>query len=92
MRTTARVLAILWVVVGVGLWNQLFDLYVSRGAREYGQLRVEAERDRTPAPDMTHVMDRAKRDGVYHATLWTLLVVAGGWATLWAASRVKRTP
>ena len=41
---------------------------------------------------MTQVMDRAKRDGVYHATLWTLLVVAGGWATLWAASRVKRTP
>lgn len=87
----ARILAIFWVVLGVAIWNGFFDLYVSRGAREYGQLRVEAERDGTPAPDMTQIMDRAKRDGVQMATMWAVLVVAGGWATLWVAARTKRT-
>ena len=91
MRAT-RIIALLWLVVGVAVWNGFFDLYVSRGAREYGQLRVEAERDGTPAPDMTQVMDRAKRDGWQMATMWSILVVAGGWATLWVASRANRTP
>ncbi len=27
----------LWLVVGVAVWNGFFDLYVSRGAREYGR-------------------------------------------------------
>jgi len=79
-------------VLGIAIWNGFFDLYVSRGAREYGQLRVEAERDRLPQPDMTAIMNRAKRDGLQHASFWALLVVAGGWATLGLAGRSGRTP
>ena len=46
---TCRALAaVLWLVLGVAVWNGFFDLYVSRGAREYGQLRVGA-RARTRA-------------------------------------------
>lgn len=88
---TARVLAVLWLVLGVAIWNGFYDLYVSRGAREYGQLRVEAERDHAPDPDMMAIMARAKRDGVYAASIWAAIVVAGGWATLWAGKRAART-
>lgn len=90
MRAT-RVLAILWLVLGVAIWNGFYDLYVSRGAREYGQLRVEAERDRTPEPDMMSIMRHAKRDGFQAASIWAALVVAGGWATLWVSTRTQRT-
>ena len=90
MRVT-RVLAVLWLALGVLIWNGFFDLYVSRGAREYGQLRVEAERDRLPSPDMAAIMNRAKRDGVQNATLWAVLVVGGGWCTLWLSGRARRT-
>ena len=87
----SRVLAIFWLVLGVAIWNGFYDLYVSRGAREYGQLRVEAERDRTPEPDMAAVMSHAKRDGLQAASIWTVLVVAGGWATIWMNTRTQRT-
>jgi hypothetical protein len=79
--------AALWLVLGVAVWNGFFDLYVSRGAREYGQLRVEYELGRGTDPDMMHVMARATRDGARAATVWAALVLAGGWATLWIARR-----
>jgi len=82
-----RVVALLWLALGVAVWNGFFDLYVSRGAREYNQLRVEHELAREPEPDMTAVMTRAQRDGVEAATLWAALVTASGWATLWIARR-----
>jgi hypothetical protein len=65
---------------------------VSRGAREYGQLRVEAERDHLPQPDMRLIMSRATRAGAQAATIWAVLVVGGGWSTLWAAARTRRRP
>ena len=67
---TGRVIAALWLVAGVVVWNGFFDLYVSRGAREYGQLRVEHELGRGPDPDMTSVMTRAKHDGVMASSAW----------------------
>jgi len=84
---SARVAAALWLVLGVAVWNGFFDLYVSRGAREYGQLRVEHELGRGPDPDMQDVMARAVRDGVWGSSAWAGLVVGAGWATLWAIRR-----
>jgi len=85
-------LTVFWIVLGVVIWNGFFDLYVSRGAREYAQLRVEAERDHKPAPVMAEVQSRAQRDGVVNATIYAGLVVIGGLVTVRAAARIKRTP
>lgn len=84
---SARVMAVLWLALGVAVWNGFFDLYVSRGAREYGQLRVEHELGRGPDPDMNNVMDRAIRDGVQASTVWAALIVAAGWTTIWATRK-----
>ena len=84
---SARVMAVLWLALGVAVWNGFFDLYVSRGAREYGQLRVEHELGRGPDPDMNAVMDRAIRDGVQASTIWATLIVLAGWTTIWAARK-----
>ena len=80
-------LAVLWLVLGVAVWNGFYDLYISRGAREYGQLRVERELSRGPDPDMIGVMDRAKADGFRASTIWAVVVVSAGWATIWFGRR-----
>ena len=84
-----RVAAVLWLVLGVAIWNGFFDLYVSRGAREYGQLRVEHELGRGPDPDMQDVMARARRDGFRGSTIWASLIVLAGWGTIWVVRTEK---
>jgi hypothetical protein len=84
---STRLAAALWLLLGLAVWNGFYDLYVSRGAREYGQLRVEAELGRGSEPDMMEIMTRARRDGVKASTAWAALVVLGGWATIWIARR-----
>ena len=85
-----RLVAVLWLVLGAAVWNGFFDLYVSRGAREYGQLRVEHELGRVADPDMTAVMARAQRDGVRAATTWAGVIVLSGWASIWIGRRGAR--
>jgi hypothetical protein len=76
-------LALLWLALGVAVWCGFFDLYVSRGARLYGQLHAEYElhmiRDE---PSMVTVMNEAKHDGFIAASLWAGAVTLSGWATI----------
>jgi hypothetical protein len=85
-----RGLAVLWFALGVALWNGVFDLYVSRGAREYLQLRAESELGLAPSPSMSEVMDRAQRMGAVAASLWAGAIVACGWVTVLLAGRSAR--
>ena len=79
-----RLLAGLWLGVGAAVWLGFFDLYVSRGAREYGQRHAEYELHMTNLePGMATVMDAAKHDGVVAASLWAAAIVACGWFTIW---------
>jgi hypothetical protein len=81
-----RLLAALWALLGVAIWCGIFDLYVSRGAREYGQVHAEFELHMTQVePKMMDIMDRAQHDGVVAASIWATVVVALGWTTLWLA-------
>ena len=86
---TRRTIAVLWLVVGIALWNGIFDLYVSRGAREYLQLRAEADLGIVPPPSMAEVMARAERMGLVAATLWAGAVVVGGWITIRIVGRAQ---
>jgi hypothetical protein len=86
----ARVLAGLWLILGIAIWCGFFDLYVSRGAREYGQRHAEYELHMTrEEPSMTQVMDRAKHDGVVAASLWGATIVVAGWTTIWIKSGMR---
>ena len=87
---TARVIAGLWLVVGIAVWNGFFDLYVSRGAREYAQLRLEHDLKIGPEPNMNEVMARNTRAGVWASTAWASGIVICGWATMWYARRPRR--
>ena len=88
MRT--RALATLWLGIGLAVWCGFFDLYVSRGARLYGQLHAEYELRLThDEPSMAAVMADAKRAGLIAASSWASLVVAAGWATIWWAGGAR---
>jgi hypothetical protein len=79
-----RLLAFLWLLLGMAVWMGFFDLYISRGAREYGQEHAEYELHlKAFEPSMTAIMDRAKHDGVVAASLWAGAVVGLGWTTIW---------
>jgi hypothetical protein len=80
---SSRVLLLLWLVLGVSLWNAIFDLYVSRGAREFLQLRAEADLGLVPAPSMADVMRRTRNDGLWAASFWALVVMGAGVVTLY---------
>jgi hypothetical protein len=70
-----RALAALWVVIGVVIFNAFFDLYVSRGAREYLQKRAEYELRGGPEPQMEAVMAQSTRDAWIMSAVWAGLVV-----------------
>jgi hypothetical protein len=67
---------VLCVLVGAVCWLTLFDLYVSRGAREYLQKQAEHELGLGAEPSMADVMQSARRDGAVAAS-WL-----GGFATV----------
>jgi hypothetical protein len=84
---SVRVAMALWLLLGVSVWCGFFDLYVSRGAREYLQLSAEAELGRGPTPSMVEVMSRAKHAGAIAASGWAIVVVGAGWMTMRATRR-----
>ena len=43
-----------------------------------------------PAPPMADVMAWATHDGLIAASCWAVLVVAGGWTTVWLSSRTRK--
>jgi hypothetical protein len=82
-----RAAVLLWLGLGAAVWNGVFDLYVSRGAREYLQREAESELGRGPQPAMAQVMSHAKRDGVTAASLWAAVIISAGCVTVFAVRR-----
>lgn len=85
-----RAVAVAWLVLAGAVWNGVFDLYVSRGAREYLQKSAEHAAGLGPEPAMQAVMDAARHDGLIAATIWAVLVLTLGWVTLGLAGRWPR--
>jgi hypothetical protein len=75
-------LAVLWLVIGIVVFNAFFDLYVSRGAREYLQKRAEYELRGGSEPQMDAVMAQSVRDAWVMSCIWAALVVGAGLATV----------
>lgn len=79
---STRGLLVLWAAIALLVWNGIFDLYVSRGAREYLQMAAEAELGRGSTPSMGDVMAWTNRRGAVAATGWAALVFGAGCVTL----------
>ena len=86
-----RALAGLWVLVGIVIWNAIFDLYIARGAQQYLQAKAEYDLGLGPPVEMDVIMRRTRRHGALMSTLWAGLVVGAGWSTIWFVAK-RRTP
>lgn len=87
-----RLLAVLWLVIGLVIFNAFFDLYVSRGAREYLQKRAEYELRGGPEPQMDAVMAQSGRDAWVMSSIWAGLVVAAGLGMVFMKGPPSRPP
>jgi hypothetical protein len=85
-----RILAAAWLVLALAVWNGFFDLYVSRGSREYLQRRAEFDAGLGPEPAMDAILAAARTNGLIAASLWAGLVLALGWLTVYVARPPRR--
>jgi hypothetical protein len=82
--------AIGWAILGVALWNALFEMIVVRGVKDY-LLRAElAAAGRGPVTAIPEVMDPAIRHATWVATMWTVVVWLAAALTVYYASSHPR--
>ena len=79
-------IAIGWVVLGIALWNALFEMIVVRGVKDY-LLRAELfTAGRGPGTPIREIMDPAIHHAAWVATTWTVVVWLAAVLTIQYAS------
>lgn len=90
MRRPVALAAVLWVVLGVVVWNVVFDAYVREGALEYLRRQTRYDQGLGPPATIDAIMRPAIADGFRRATLWAVAVWGFGLTLLAIASRIDR--
>ena len=86
-QTPLRLAVVLWLVLGVVLWNVLFDARVKLTRRQYVYRQALFARHLGPAVDLRQTMAGAVRRGLVEASTATGLVVGAGLLVVRRASR-----
>ena len=87
MRVRRRWLAAAWLALGLALWYGVFDLLITRGAKQYLLESAQHDAGRGPSPSMIQIMTRTQHDAWRAAAWFAVPVVAAGFATLWLGAR-----
>ena len=77
-----RRLTLLWLVVGVVLWNGVYDMTLGEGIKEYLFRSVLHEAGRGPRVSVAGVLDPFVFDAVWVATFWASIVTLAGLVTI----------
>jgi hypothetical protein len=72
----------LWLVLGVALWNGIFEMMVVRGVKEYLFRAALFDAGRGPLTPIAHVMDPAIYHATWVATLWSSVVMLAAMMTI----------
>jgi hypothetical protein len=78
----------LWLLVGIGLWNAIYDQVLEKGIKEYLFRSTLHEAGRAPRVAIATVLDPFLFDAVWVSTFWAGLVMLAGLFTI----RLFRTP
>lgn len=81
----------LWLVLGLVVWNALFDREIKAAESRYLRLQAAHEQGRGPDVTIPGIMEPAKRRGVLVATGWTAVLMVAGLGGI-AAVRRRREP
>ena len=77
-----RRLTLLWLVVGLVLWNGVYDMTLGEGIKEYLFRSVLHEAGRGPRVSAAGVLDPFVFDAVWVATFWASIVTLAGLVTI----------
>lgn len=82
-----RVLAGLWVVLAVVLWNGVYDMVLIEGIKEYLFRSALHEAGRGPDIRIATVLDGTIFKAVWVSTFWASVVMLAGMITIRALRR-----
>jgi len=71
-----------WCLLGIGLWNGVYDMVLGQGIKEYLFRSTLHQAGRAPLVSIATVMDPFIVDALWIATFWASLVVLGGLLTV----------
>ena len=71
-----------WLVLGIALWNGVYDMIVGQGLREYLFRSALHDAGRAPSVSVSAVVDPYITDAVLISTFWASLVVLAGLVTI----------
>ncbi len=77
-----RRLALLWLIVGLVLWNGVYDMTLGEGIKEYLFRSALHEAGRGPRVSIAGVLDPFVFDAVWVATFWACIVTLAGLVTI----------
>jgi hypothetical protein len=80
-RARRRALA-LWLLMGVVVWNGMYDLRITLGVRDYLMREALHAAGRGPAVTIADAMQAAVTDAVQVASLWAVGVLGAGLLTI----------
>lgn len=82
LRRRERVLVAAWLVLGVALWNGVYDMTLGVGIKEYLFRSALHEAGRAPRVTVASVLSPFVFDAVWVATFWASLVLLLGLLTI----------
>lgn len=77
-----RWLAGLWLVLGVALWNGVYDMMVGEGIKEYLFRSALHDAGRGPRMHIATVLDPFVVEATWVATFWAGIVLLAGLITI----------
>ena len=72
----------LWVVLGIVLWNGIYDMVLGEGIKEYLFRSALHEAGRAPRPSLAVVLDGTIFKALWISTLWSSVVLLAGLLTI----------
>ena len=71
-----------WLILGILLWNGIYDMVLGQGLREYLFRSALHDAGRGPQMSISAVVDPYIVDALWISTFWALLVVLAGLVTI----------
>ena len=87
-----RALVGLWVVLGIALWNGVYDMTLGEGIKEYLFRSALHDAGRGPQLPIATVLDPFIFDAIWVSTFWASVVVLAGLITIRLARRSGNSP
>jgi hypothetical protein len=77
-----RIGVAIWLVLAIVVWNGIYDVLLSRGAKEYLFRWALHEAGRGPAVPMATIMEVTVGDAIWVSTLWAGIILLAGLVTI----------